>query len=97
MTRKTATPTLASAMRILARQIQSQDGVANAAIAEAAERLDELHIINGEMLATMTRVYQMLLTEPDTKGALFKAENILHDAIAQMAEWTTVAGRDKNG
>lgn len=97
MTRKTATPTLASAMRILARQIQSPDGVANAAIDEAAERLDELHIIHGEMLSTMTRVYQMLLTETDTKGALFKAENILHDAIAQMAEWTTVAGRDKNG
>ncbi len=86
---KTATPTLASAMRILSREIQSPDGVANAAIAEAAERLDELHIINGEMLSTMTRVYQMLLTEPDTKGALLKAENILHDAIAQRAAWAT--------
>lgn len=42
MTRKTATPTLASAMRILARQIQSQDGVANAAIAEAAEQLAKI-------------------------------------------------------
>jgi len=86
---KTATPTLASAMRILARQIQSPDGVANAAIAEAAERLYELHTINGELLSTMTRVYQMLLTEPDTKGALFKAENILHEAIAQRSECAT--------
>ena len=85
MTRKTATPTLASAMRILARDIQSPDGVANAAIAEAAERLYELHTINGELLSTMTRVYQMLLTEPDTKGALFKTENILHEAIVQRA------------
>lgn len=89
MTRKTATPTLARAMHILSREIQSPDGVANAAIAEAAERLYELHIINGEMLSTMTRVYQMLLTEPDTKGALFKAENILNDAIAQRAACTT--------
>ena len=86
---KTATPTLASAMRILARKIQSPDGVANAAIAEVAERLDELHIINGEMLSTMTSVYQMLLTEPDTKGALFKAENILHEAIAQRSACAT--------
>ena len=89
MTRKTATPTLARAMHILSREIQSPDGVANAAIAEAAERLYELHTINGELLSTMTRVYQMLLTEPDTKGALFKAENILNDAIAQRAACTT--------
>jgi hypothetical protein len=34
--------TLISALRILARDIQSEDGVANAAIAEAADRLAEL-------------------------------------------------------
>lgn len=28
----------------------------------------------------------MLLTEPDTKGALFKAENILREAIASVKE-----------
>jgi len=33
--------TLIAAMRILARDIDSQDGVANAAIAEAADRLEE--------------------------------------------------------
>jgi hypothetical protein len=40
--RKTKTEILASAMDVLAREIQSGDGVANAAIAEAAERLREL-------------------------------------------------------
>ena len=34
---------LVSALRILARDINSEDGVANAAIAEAAERLDRYH------------------------------------------------------
>ncbi len=40
---RTDTETLAAAMRILSVDIQSGDGVANAAIAEAAERLMELH------------------------------------------------------
>lgn len=38
---RTDTATLAAAMDILARGIQSPDGVANAAIREAAERLRE--------------------------------------------------------
>ena len=40
---KTPTPILISAMRILARDIQTADGVAIAAILEAADRLEELH------------------------------------------------------
>jgi hypothetical protein len=39
---RTDTPTLIKAMRILAQDIQSGDGVANAAIAEAADRLEEM-------------------------------------------------------
>ncbi|MBI3101075.1 MAG: hypothetical protein HYY98_05920 [Burkholderiales bacterium] len=39
---KTETAALASALDVLAREIQSGDGVANAAIAEAAQRLREL-------------------------------------------------------
>ena len=33
----------------------------------------------------MNRCYKMLLSEPDTKGALFKAENILREALADAA------------
>ena len=40
--RSTRTPILVSAMRLLAQEIQSEDGVANAAIAEAGNRLSEL-------------------------------------------------------
>jgi hypothetical protein len=39
---KTTTQTLAAALRILANDIDSPDGVANAAIAETADRLEEL-------------------------------------------------------
>jgi hypothetical protein len=38
---KTSTETLIKAMRILSSDIQSDDGVANVAIAEAAQRLEE--------------------------------------------------------
>ncbi len=35
------TETIIAALRVLARDIQSNDGIANAAIAEAADRLEE--------------------------------------------------------
>lgn len=40
---KTDTKTLIDALRILAQDVQSDDGIANACIAEAADRLEELH------------------------------------------------------
>jgi hypothetical protein len=40
---RTDTQTIIAAMRHLAATVQSDDGVANAAIAEAADRLRELH------------------------------------------------------
>ena len=39
-----STETLIAAMHILATEIQSDDGAANAAIAEAAQRLAEQHM-----------------------------------------------------
>jgi hypothetical protein len=41
---RTSTETLIAAMHILATEIQSEDGAANAAIAEAGERLAEQHM-----------------------------------------------------
>lgn len=46
--------------------------------AEDAERQRD------ELLSDVDRCYRMLLSEPDTKGALFKAENILREAIAAV-------------
>ena len=42
-TPRTSTPVLIAAMRALARDIESPDGVASAAILEAAERLEQIH------------------------------------------------------
>lgn len=39
----TETHVLISALKILSEEIDTQDGVANAAIAEAAERLEDLY------------------------------------------------------
>jgi hypothetical protein len=53
---KTNTETLIKALRILANDIQSDDGVANATIAEAADRLYELRrqtLDQGLTIATL--------------------------------------------
>lgn len=56
MIRKSSTETLIAAMRVLARDIQSGDGVANAAIAEAADRLEELQARIAELEQASNRV-----------------------------------------
>ena len=45
---KSSTETIIKAMYILSNDIQSEDGVANAAILEAAQRLEELYKENLE-------------------------------------------------
>ena len=47
--RRSSTSTLIAALRILARDIESGDGVANAAITEAADRLEEYLVKHGEI------------------------------------------------
>lgn len=46
---KSSTGTLIKAMYILSNDIQSEDGIANAAILEAAQRLEELYKENLEL------------------------------------------------
>lgn len=50
---QTSTKTLVSALRILAQDIQSDDGVANAVIAEAADRLEFQDIQIRNLLALL--------------------------------------------
>ena len=47
--RVTDTKTLASAMRVLSAEVESEDRIANAAIAEAAQRIDDLAELAKEM------------------------------------------------
>lgn len=44
-----------------------------------------------KLLIDIERCYGMLLSEPDTKGTLDKAENILREAIAEAKASTAVA------
>jgi hypothetical protein len=55
---KTPTQTLVAAMRQLAKDIESPDGVANAAILEAAERLEAIEA------DTMDREADLILDAP---------------------------------
>lgn len=58
-TPRSSTTTLVKALRELSKTIQSDDGVANAAIAEAAERLRELHEALGFMVDVGCEHYDM--------------------------------------
>ena len=46
---KSSTETIIKAMYILSNDIQSEDGIANAAILEAAQRLEELYKENNKL------------------------------------------------
>ena len=70
--KKTDDKILIAAMYILARDIQSGDGVANAAIAEAAGRLKELH----NALADIAKVH-VPKTPPAVCMAKLRAVNVL--------------------
>lgn len=63
-TPRSSTPTLISAMRALARDIDSPDVVANAAILEAAERMEEMRslMINADF-TEMSEWFQAAVKE----------------------------------
>lgn len=52
---KTKSKTLVKALRILSEGVQSDDGVANACIAEAADRIEELEAKVSELNQKLCR------------------------------------------
>ena len=74
---QTDTETLIKAMRHLAENIYSEDGVANAAIAEAADRLRELDMLN--------KTITMALSQSRDRGLLLELDNRrLHMVIEDL-------------
>jgi len=80
---KTKTETLVKALRIIERAIPSEDGIANSAIGEAANRLEEMHAENNslreavEWLKDVARQH----TEMSAKGIYYTIEELAnHDA-----------------
>lgn len=53
--KKTNSKTLIKALRILSEDVQSDDGVANACIAEAADRIEELEAKVSELNQKLCR------------------------------------------
>lgn len=68
--RRAKTATIAKAMRILAGDIQSDDGVATAACLEAAERLEELAEHEREDVKRMRTALRVICTWAQFDGAL---------------------------
>lgn len=72
MSRKSSTETLAAAMRVLAREIESGDSVASAAISETADRLEELqsHVMSEHLRdATKMAEQQARIAELERQAA----------------------------
>lgn len=70
-----STETLITALRILAREIQSDDGVANAAIAEAADRLEDLQRENAALREELKEANRLLhVWSPDSVKARKEAQ-----------------------
>jgi len=83
---RSTTPILISAMRILAADIQCDDGIANGAIHEAADRLEELSISHAryEFLRTLTPYHFGVLWTRNLRGEKFDA--MVDDMILERAK-----------
>ena len=69
----------------LREQVRIGQEMLGNAMALIAEQRDEI----ADLRTGIGQCYRMLLSEPDTKGALFKAENILRDLITPNLNSTT--------
>lgn len=80
------TKTIINAMRVLARDLQSDDGVANAAILEAADRLEELNEALGQEWGRLNQ-------EIDTSGYYGHSKSyLLSDSLEidhEVPYWVT--------
>lgn len=63
--KRSTTDTLIKALRILARDIESGDGVANAAIAEAADRLEQITMPDDQTFARIMDAMEAAILESD--------------------------------
>lgn len=83
-TPKTTTKVLTEALRVLAMDIQSEDGVANAAIAEAAGRLEELQAENKALREAL----EWALAQLDYEDGLLMAHkaHVFYHEVAGYAK-----------
>jgi hypothetical protein len=77
------TETLISALQILARDIQTNDGVANACLDEAASRLQQLQQLQHKLKQAIE------LAEAAAKGSPYKQTPHFWARITELKRWTT--------
>jgi hypothetical protein len=79
--RCSSSATLVSAMRILANEIQSEDGVANAAIREAADRIEQLEA----KLKQVHKDYGCEIRDPC--GTIWEYCDLMRAKAIDVLEW----------
>ena len=79
---RTSTETLVNSLNILANDIQSEDGVANAAIAEGALRIEELNKENLLYRSILNKIYiarNITLSESEIEKQLKRIDSLLRE------------------
>lgn len=82
---KTETLTLATAMDVLAREIQSGDGIANAAITEAAQRLRDQEQDSAKLRQEIRRLREDIDSLAYWSRSMTETRSTLRDRIAAVA------------
>jgi hypothetical protein len=80
------TQTLVSALRVLSVEIQSEDGVANAVVAEAADRLTLMANLVARHIEETKKDTQEMKTACETMNGATETIQRLKDRIKQLEE-----------
>lgn len=91
--RRTDTPTLIEALRILAAEIQSGDGVANACIAEGANRLEELGRVVADVAASSDHAQR--IRESCARGGIDAVSHYTRPMAARVLKISLSAVHDR--
>ena len=91
---RSSTETLIVSMRVLAKNISSEDGVANAAIAEAADRLEELQAENAKLLKNFMFAESEIILIREDRDELRQKNAALREILINADELERYSGSD---
>ena len=91
---RSSTETLIVSMRVLAKNISSEDGVANAAIAEAADRLEELQAENAKLLKNFMFAESEIILIREDRDELREKNAALREILINADELERYSGSD---
>lgn len=91
---RSSTETLIVSMRVLAKNISSEDGVANAAIAEAADRLEELQAENAKLRKNFMFAESEIILLREDRDELREKNAALREILINADELERYSGSD---